>query len=70
MQKQKELREAAERFERASNQLADAKEKMALAEKGLKDSARSPDTQAMDFAWLEVLNNATIKVRRCNKILP
>ena len=35
---------------------------MALAEKSLKDSPRSSDTQATDFAWLEVLNNATSKV--------
>ena len=38
---------------------------MSLAEKSLQDSPKSSDTQATDFAWLEVLNNATLKVRMC-----
>lgn len=38
---------------------------MAHAEKGLQDSPKSSDSQATDFAWLEILNNATQKVRVC-----
>jgi len=65
LQKQKELQEAAQKFEKASNQLADAKEKETHAEKGLRNSSTTSDnndTKAIDLAWQEVLNNAVMKV--------
>ena len=54
-----ETQHAALRFERACSQLAAAKEMVFLAEQGFFNKG-----QPFDPAWQEMLNHATMKVRK------